>query len=302
MNNISVSIIIPFYNNEDWLIEAVESVFKQTFSDYEIIVINDGSKEDISIFLNKYKNKIIYHFKNNGGPASARNLGISLAHGKYLAFLDSDDIWEENKLETQFSLMEKSGSIWSHTSYSLFRDGNPSETFKLIDLSHYYGMVFPWCLASSPVLTSCVMVNAQFLRENPLLRFNENMRYGQDWFLFINIAVKEPILVISESLTRFRIRGNNAALRARVQLKARVQIWHYIKSKPEQFLGRGKVNFNMQFAYKICSVGNSFIELFEKGKIGNNKPLEFISKIIYVLPYLIFQTSHRWYLNNRSTK
>ena len=89
----SVSVIIPFYNETGWLSEAIESVLRQTYPIHEIIVINDGSKEDVSALLNLYEGKIKYFYKENGGPSSARNLGINLATGDYLSFLDSDDVW-----------------------------------------------------------------------------------------------------------------------------------------------------------------------------------------------------------------
>ena len=86
-----VSVIIPFYAGVDWLSEAVDSVLLQTFKDYEIIVVNDGSPENMTEFLTQYSNKIKYIKKENGGPSTARNVGIDAAIGKYIAFLDSDD-------------------------------------------------------------------------------------------------------------------------------------------------------------------------------------------------------------------
>jgi glycosyltransferase involved in cell wall biosynthesis len=295
MDNIIVSIIIPFYHQVDWLVEAVESVFRQTFTRYEVIVINDGSDEEISEFLSNYGEKIVYRRKVNGGPASARNLGISLARGKYIAFIDSDDTWEPQKLENQVQLMERTDAAWSHTSYSLFSEESNYKPYKLINLSYFKGNIYPWCLVSSPVLTSCVMVKSQFLRENPEICFSEKMRYGQDWFMWINIAKKEPIAVLSESLTNFRIRGTNAALRARIQIKARAQIWKYINSLTNSAKWLENVNFFVRMAFRMCILGNSFIEIFDEGKIGKNKVLEFTSKLLYLIPYCIFQVFHRFY-------
>ena len=121
MNNKTptVSIIIPFYNNVDWLNEAVDSVMKQTYKDYEIIVVNDGSKEDITLFLEKNP-EIIYFYQKNNGAGSARNKGIDVARGKYIAFLDSDDVWLPQKLEKQVDYMENNPQImWSHCSYHM---------------------------------------------------------------------------------------------------------------------------------------------------------------------------------------
>ena len=113
-----VSVIIPFYNGVSWLEEAVESVFLQNYPNIEIIVVNDGSKEDVSQFLQKYGDRIKYYYQENAGPGKARNNGLSHANGKYIALLDSDDLWTEGKLRYQINYMEENPHImWSHTSY-----------------------------------------------------------------------------------------------------------------------------------------------------------------------------------------
>jgi glycosyltransferase involved in cell wall biosynthesis len=108
-----VSVIIPFLNGSDWLIEAVESVISQSFPHWEMILIDDGSKEEHSKIARDYYlrffGKIIYtdhpgHI--NKGVTISRNLGISVSKGKYIAFLDSDDCWLPNKLENQLNLFE----------------------------------------------------------------------------------------------------------------------------------------------------------------------------------------------------
>ena len=96
-----VSIILPTYNAEKTIISTIESVFHQTYTDYELIVIDDGSTDKTRMVLQPYSDRIKYIYKKNGGPSSARNLGINESVGKYIAFIDSDDVWQENKLEKQ---------------------------------------------------------------------------------------------------------------------------------------------------------------------------------------------------------
>jgi glycosyltransferase involved in cell wall biosynthesis len=106
-NNIKISVIIPFYNREALLIEAIKSVLVQSLQDFEIIAVDDGST-DRTIDLNeRFKGvdlKVIR--QENAGAASARNAGVVLAQGKYIAFLDADDLWSENKLKLQLSVLE----------------------------------------------------------------------------------------------------------------------------------------------------------------------------------------------------
>jgi glycosyltransferase involved in cell wall biosynthesis len=102
-----VSVIVPTYNRERLVCEAIESILIQTYPNYEIIVVDDGSTDNTAEVLGKYKTKICYIQQENKGPGDARNRGIAEASGKYIAFLDSDDMWFDFKLELQVAVMEK---------------------------------------------------------------------------------------------------------------------------------------------------------------------------------------------------
>ncbi len=113
-----ITAIIPTYNSAKYITEAIDSVLNQTYANIEIIVVDDGSTDNTENILSNYvnKNKIIYVKKKNGGPGSARNLGIKLANGEYIAFLDADDMWEKNKIEKQLSMALSSSSDLVYTS------------------------------------------------------------------------------------------------------------------------------------------------------------------------------------------
>lgn len=287
----SVSVIIPFFNEVSWLIEAVESVIAQTYKAKEIIVVNDGSKENIDDFLHKYDDKIIYIYKENGGPATARNLGIEKSTGDYIAFLDSDDIWLPKKLEVQIGLMEKTKSIWSHTSYETF-DTNviESNTIKKITVKNFDGMIYPKMLMSNNIATPCIVIKGDILRSNTKLRFNNDMRYGQDQYLWINVATEFEILAIDKVLTRVRVRGNNAALRAIVQLKARAIIWQVLNNNKAKFRVN-EISRISKLAFYLSNLGMKVVSFFEK-YIENKIILENIARVMYMLPWLIFKINY----------
>jgi glycosyltransferase involved in cell wall biosynthesis len=107
-----VSVIIPTYNRCEQVAETINSVLDQTERDLEIIVVDDGSTDDTRVVIESIQDpRIKYYYKENGGAASARNLGLSNASGKYVAFLDSDDLWPKNYLEIMVGHLEKNSTF-----------------------------------------------------------------------------------------------------------------------------------------------------------------------------------------------
>ena len=102
-----VSVIIPVYNGEKFVASSIESALKQTYNPVEIIVINDGSTDSTQEVLNQFEGKIIVIQQKNAGQADARNHGLNIAKGKYIALLDSDDLFAPEKLEKQISFLKK---------------------------------------------------------------------------------------------------------------------------------------------------------------------------------------------------
>lgn len=115
-----VSIITPVYNGEKYISETIDSVLQQTYPDWEMIVVDDGSKDNSATIVRQYAEKesrITLLQQPNGGSASARNNGIRHANGQYIALLDSDDLWDQNFLRSQLDLMKDKNAIVVHGSY-----------------------------------------------------------------------------------------------------------------------------------------------------------------------------------------
>ena len=96
-----VSLVIPVYNSSAYIAEAIESILGQTYTPFEIIVVDDGSADETRVKVDQYKDKIKYMYQDNRGVSAARNGGIHSAKGEHIAFLDSDDIWLPKKQEKQ---------------------------------------------------------------------------------------------------------------------------------------------------------------------------------------------------------
>lgn len=105
-NFTSISVIIPVYNCEKYLAEAIESVLAQTYQPIEVIVVDDGSTDESAAVAKSFGSSVGYYFQENSGLAATRNHGIELAQGDFLAFIDADDIWLEHKLSLQMAAFE----------------------------------------------------------------------------------------------------------------------------------------------------------------------------------------------------
>jgi len=112
----AVSVIIPAYNAAGFISETLQSVFAQTYRDFEIIVVNDGSPDTAALeaVLRPFADRLVYLPQENRGVSAARNTGIRAARGRYVAFLDSDDLWEPEFLAAQMGMLERDPPwIWS---------------------------------------------------------------------------------------------------------------------------------------------------------------------------------------------
>lgn len=267
-----VSVIIPFYSHKDWLTEALESVFSQTLNDIEVILVNDGSKEDISDLLMRYGDKLIYIEQDNKGPAAARNKGLSVATGEYVAFEDADDIWYPNKLEKQIAFMKKIDAVWCHTGfYYWWPERNK---YKLVDTSRDYGDIYLQRFVSVKMATPCVVIKKCILDKENIV-FPENLRNGEDGALFTQIAKNHPVALISEPLAKIRMRGANSNTHAIERI--RLQADEYLSIKNNQL----KVGKIILFIKKIYYYESKLL----KGDITQTK--ETIAKLLWAFPFII---------------
>jgi teichuronic acid biosynthesis glycosyltransferase TuaG len=283
----TVSVVIPFYQGLTWLEEAIRSVLDQTRAVDEVIVVNDGSPEDLSHFLEKYGALITYIETENGGPAAARNIGLQAVSCEYVAFLDSDDVWKVDKNEKQLAAMLDQGACWSHTGYELFdTESADRSTIRTVSIGTFDGNLFPRMMYSNPLATPSIMIRSALLKDDVSLRFGEGMRYGQDQYLWMMAALQHPILAIDEPLVRVRMRGQNAALRARVQLRARAQL--YLKLKEARRSRCSELSLSSRFGFGWCVAGEKIVERAERG-VASPVVAEWIARVLYAVPWALFK-------------
>ncbi|PWM77833.1 MAG: glycosyl transferase [Phascolarctobacterium sp.] len=137
-NNL-VSIITPAYNAEKYIAETIESVLAQTYSNWEMLIVNDCSTDNTAKIVQSYADKDkrikLINLTENSGAAIARNTAIQNAKGRYIAFLDSDDLWKKEKLQKQLKFMQQNGYAFTFHDFIMFNDGTLKEDGKLIKTS-----------------------------------------------------------------------------------------------------------------------------------------------------------------------
>lgn len=198
-----VSVIIPTYNKAQYLKKAVESVLNQTYKKIEVIVIDDGSTDNTAEIVKSFNDpRIIYFWKENKGPAVARNTGIKKAKGKYIVFLDSDDLWLKEKLETQIDFMEKNSEI------GLLGTG----CYEMTDKGKVIGKkIFPTSneilqkdlIKYNPFIQSSIMTRKEIF-DKVGLWYDEKFRESEDYDLWLRIAGNYKIANLPEALTMKR--------------------------------------------------------------------------------------------------
>jgi glycosyltransferase involved in cell wall biosynthesis len=201
-----VSVIIPLYNKERYIARCLDSVLAQTFSDYEVIIVDDGSTDGSSAVVSRYASeKVRCVRQDNAGPGAARNRGVAESSGEFIAFLDADDEWHPQFLERLVGFLDR----WPHVEIAGcqwldLRTGIASVVPELIPrgaqegtVAHYFRDAVP-----NPVLsTSSVVIRRQALDD--VGAFNTSARLGEDLELWARIAARCPLGFVAEPLAYY---------------------------------------------------------------------------------------------------
>ncbi|MBQ8394884.1 MAG: glycosyltransferase family 2 protein [Clostridia bacterium] len=189
-----VSIIVPNYNSEKYIKETLDSVLAQTYQDWEMLVIDDCSSDGSVDIIRAYAEKdsriqLILREKNTG-VANVRNAGLELAKGKYIALLDSDDVWTEDKLERQVALLEETGAEIAYSAYDFIDENSQpmGKTFKVPEKTNFKKM-----LACNVIGCSAAIVRADIFKEHP---FNPDY-YHEDYVLWMEL-LRLPVKAVGD--------------------------------------------------------------------------------------------------------
>lgn len=246
-----VSIIMPSYNTGKYIKETINSVINQTYTNWELLIVDDCSTDNTDEVISECKDERIRYFKNekNLGTAISRNKALREAKGKWIAFLDSDDLWEKEKLEKQIEFMKDNNYYFSYTQYQEIDEFSNSLNKlitgpKKITQTGMYNYCWPGCLT--------VMYD---LEKVGLIQI-ENLPKNNDYAIWLKAIKKANCYLVNECLAKYRIRSGSISNHSILKLIK----YHYILYKDGERMN------------PIISVFNTIRNLI----------FGFIKKIIYV--------------------
>lgn len=230
-----ISVIIPTYNRETFVTKAIDSILHQTFKDYEIIVIDDGSTDNTHKVLEPYRADIQYVRQENSGVSAARNKGIRLAKGEWVAFLDSDDEWLPEYLSYQMQGVSRNPHVCAHITNSLIIiNGNMENNFELFNFlpkfkeDSFITLQRPLCSIIKYHLFGlpCIIIKRKILLNMNLL--NIDLRISEDYDLICRLALQGPFGICKEPLVHLYRRDESVQ---NLSAQRKEQGMYYYKSR-----------------------------------------------------------------------
>ena len=253
-NKICVDVILPNYNKSKFLEEAINSVIMQTYKNWHMYIIDDNSNDNSWSVIKKFSNlSNVTHIRlnKNMGPSFCRNYGMRISQSKYIAFIDSDDGWSNNKLEKQISFMEKNSFNFTYTDHTLFFDINGKKNFKKkTNIRNYFD--YDSFTKNSTINTTTMIITRSILRNHRFkkIEMHEDYLFKCEILKNNNIANK-----LNENTAFYRILNTS---RSRKRLQSIYWLWHINK------------NFNkLNFIRNIISI--FFITMNSLKKYGRIK-------------------------------
>jgi glycosyltransferase involved in cell wall biosynthesis len=280
--NPTVSIIIPLYNAERFIAETINSVLKQSYSDWELIVIDDGSKDASAKIAEGFltDKRINYYHQSNSGVSVARNNGISKAKGKYIAFLDADDTWRSDNLELKISVLQNELIDFVFSDAELIDENSISKNEFLTgtdieSLKHY----LLWDTTVIPGPCSNLIIKRKCFEEG--LRFDPAFSTAADQDLCFNLCSKYNGKRIAQPLWQYRILGNSMSRNIAVMEKDHIGVY---KKAAENGLFRS-------FVFKQKCFSNLYLILagsWWKNGANKSRGLYFILRSVLSYPPQLF--------------
>lgn len=215
-----VSIITASYNTANYISETIETVLAQTYTNWEMIIVDDCSIDNTNEVVQRYTDERIRYFKmkSNSGAAVARNFALQKARGRWIAFLDSDDLWNSSKLEKQINFMKNNGYHFSYTCYEEIDEFGKENGITVTGPAHItklamYAYCWPGCLT--------VMYDSEFIGKLQIAEIRKN----NDYAMWLKVIQKADCYLLPEILAKYR-RGRRGSISTHGYVT--LIKWHYL--------------------------------------------------------------------------
>lgn len=216
-----VSVIIPTYNYGRYLIEAVESVLNQTYKDFELIVVDDGSTDNTREVLKPYLHRLRYMYQENQGISAARNRGFQESTGEYIAYLDADDVWLPEKLAKQIPLLDEDPSLGfvCGATHEMDQDG---KIFHLRNKPRRSEDTFESLFRKNFIPTLTVVIRRSCLET--VGGFDTSLPLSQDYDMWLRLAKRYKFVYWNIPLAKYRVHANNISKNQSQRLRSHLKI------------------------------------------------------------------------------
>lgn len=255
------SIIIPLYNKESFIENTLKSIFSQTFTDYEIIVVNDGSTDKSEAIVLKFSDKRIrFYNQKNQGVSSARNFGIKKSKGDFIAFLDADDYWFPHHLETLQKLIKDCPQAGLYASRYISKVSEKKFiTNSFLNIRENFSGIIPDFFYSSLVsriaLTSAVVVPKTVFDKTGF--FNTSITSGQDLDLWIRVAILFPVAITGNITVEYNAMDNSSLSKKNIRDKKLIDFSVFQEEAETHTTLKAFLDVNrMDYALKFKISGN----------------------------------------------
>lgn len=294
MNNTEVSVIMPAYNAENFIAESIESVLQQTYTNWELLIVDDGSTDNTKEIVERFCNKdsrVKYFYQQNGKQGKARNLALAHAAGKYIAFLDADDVWLSRKLEIQLNQLTQKKTDLVFSECNTFTDAasNPSEVMNT-GKGYFSGIEgLKSFLEINKIVPSSVLVKTEAL--NKVNRFTEksSIQNAEDYHLWLKLLMNGNIFYGSELvLAYYRIHAASASYADKLSVTKTLEVLEDLKHNYNPYkkvLNAYHKRWFIKYHYSTSAwTNNDYKQLIKKNcRYINRSAYNFFFQTIYAV-------------------
>lgn len=248
-----VSVVVPTYNREEYICETIDSILAQTFTDFEVVIVDDGSKDNTLAKLEQYGNKIKVVRQPNSERAVARNNGVQNSTGDLIAFVDSDDVWIKDKLEKQVEVLDNNPDVICSNGLCLRIDENSNkiQTAKRQTVGHS-GDVFEELLFRNFIVSPTPVVRRAYFEKSG--GFETKYIPYEDWQLWLKVSTLGKFHYLNRPLAYYRVHSEQSVQLVKSERIEEVTTMlledsYKLKDIPEEIINKSRGLANLRFCY-----------------------------------------------------